>query len=159
MDHDEWAEIYKKLVYWELEMSSAGNVEMSEVLEMQKNEANLNFSKFVIENYEDWLNNPNIDRPLLSHEVMKKKVFPELENGEPIFFIVIDNLRFDQWKIIQSQIQNNYVVDSEETATTRYFPTTTAYARNAIFSGMLPIRHGKIPSGSLGERRYRRREE
>jgi len=111
---------------------------MSEVLEMQKNEANVNFSKFVIENYEEWLNDPESDRPLLSYEVMKKKVFPELENGDPVFFIVIDNLRFDQWKIIQSQIQNNYVVDSEESYYS-ILPTTTAYSRNAIFSGMMPL--------------------
>jgi DNA-binding response OmpR family regulator len=76
MNHEEWAEIYKKLIYWELEMSSAGNTEMGEVLEMQKTEANLNFAKFVKQNYEEWLNDPDSDRPMLSHEVMKKRSFP-----------------------------------------------------------------------------------
>ena len=137
MDHEEWADIYKKLIYWELEMSSAGNSEMAEVLDMQKNEANLNFSKYVMSHYADWLNNPDEDRPILSHELMKKKVFPEVEEHGPLFFIVIDNLRYDQWKIIQPQLQNYFNVESEE----HYYsilPTTTAYARNGIFSGMLP---------------------
>ncbi len=137
LNHEEWADIYKKLIYWELEMSSAGNTEMGEVLDMQKNEANLNFSKFVIENYEEWLNDPECDRPMLSHEVMKKKVFPELSEERPLFFIVIDNLRFDQWKIIQGQVLEYFNIDSEESYYS-ILPTTTAYARNGIFAGMMP---------------------
>ncbi|MCK5278928.1 MAG: bifunctional response regulator/alkaline phosphatase family protein [Cyclobacteriaceae bacterium] len=137
LNHEEWAEIYKKLIYWELEMSSAGNTEMAEVLEMQKSEANLNFSKFVKENYEEWLNDPESDRPMLSHEVMRKKVFPELSKERPLFFIVIDNLRFDQWKIIQGLILNYFNLDREESYYS-ILPTTTAYARNGIFSGMTP---------------------
>ena len=145
MDHDEWADIYKKLVYWELEMSSAGNNEMAEVLDMQKTEANLNFAKFVKDHYEDWLNDADMERPILSHEVMKKKVFPELSEEMPVFFIVIDNLRFDQWKIIQTQIQDFFNVENEE----HYYsilPTTTAYARNGIFSGMMPSDMAKYNS-------------
>ena len=137
LDHEEWADVYKKLIFWELEMSSAGNNEMAEVLEMQKNEANLNFSKFVIENYEDWLTDPDQDRPVLSHELMRKKVFPELNSNRPVFFIVIDNLRFDQWKIIQGRILNYFNLEKEESYYS-ILPTTTAYARNGIFSGLLP---------------------
>jgi len=137
LNHDEWAEVYKKLIYWELEMASAGNSEMGEVLEMQKNEANLNFAKFVREHYEDWLNDPDSDRPIFSHELMRKKVFTELNNECPVFFIVIDNLRFDQWKIIQGEIQNYFNLETEESYYS-ILPTTTAYARNGIFSGMLP---------------------
>ena len=104
LDHEEWAEIYRKLVYWELEINSTNNKEMSEVLDMQKNEANLNFARFIINNYEDWLNDADMDRPTLSHEIMRKKVFPELQSGIPLFFIVIDNLRYDQWRTIQQTI-------------------------------------------------------
>jgi CheY-like chemotaxis protein len=138
LNHEEWADIYKKLIYWELEMSSAGNVEMGEVLDMQKNEANLNFARFVKENYERWLTDPDSERPMLSHEVMKKKVFPELSDDVPVFFIVLDNLRFDQWKIIQSQVLDYFNVEQEESYYS-ILPTTTAYSRNAIFSGMLPL--------------------
>ena len=137
LDHQEWADIYKKLIFWELEMSSAGNNDMAEVLEMQKTEANLNFSKFVQEHYEGWLNDPDSERPILSHDLMRKKVFPELQSDRPLFFIVIDNLRFDQWRIIQSQILNNFTLEYEDSYYS-ILPTTTAYARNGIFSGLLP---------------------
>ena len=151
MNHEEWSEIYRKLIYWELEMASSGNSAMGEVLEMQKNEANQNFTKFVVDNYEEWLNDPESDRPVFSHELMRKKVFTELTSDWPLFFIVIDNLRFDQWKIIQGQILNYFNLVKEE----NYYsilPTTTAYARNAIFSGMLPSDMAKYhPDLWIGE--------
>ncbi|NOS54776.1 MAG: PglZ domain-containing protein, partial [Cyclobacteriaceae bacterium] len=103
----------------------------------QKVEANSNFCKFIRRNYESWLNNPNIDKPLLSHQLLKKKVLPELNPSIPTFLVLIDNLRFDQWKVIEPMIAEFFNVDKEET----YYailPTTTAYARNAIFSGMMP---------------------
>ncbi|MFC2126272.1 response regulator, partial [Bacteroidota bacterium] len=56
LDHDEWADIYKKLVFWELEIENTQNKSMAEVLESQKNEANINFVKFIQENYESWIN-------------------------------------------------------------------------------------------------------
>ena len=143
IDHEEWVEIYKKLIFWELEIENTQNKDMSEVLEMQKSEANTNFVRFMEENYEDWLNDPDVDRPILSHQLMKKKVFPLLENPDPIFFIVIDNLRFDQWKMIEPIIAEYYNIE-EESAYYSILPTTTAYARNAIFSGMLPSSMAKF---------------
>ncbi|MBX2898285.1 MAG: PglZ domain-containing protein [Cyclobacteriaceae bacterium] len=137
MNHEQWAEIYKKLVFWELQMEEADNRDMAEVLEMQKVEANVNFCRFIKRNYENWLNNPNVDKPLLSHQLMKKKVFPELKSGTPCFFILIDNLRWDQWKTIEPLLSEYFNVEHEESYYS-ILPTTTAYARNAIFSGMLP---------------------
>lgn len=141
MDHQEWVEVYKKLVFWELEIDKTEDKSMQEVLEMQKSEANANFADFLIDNYEDWLNNPNVDRPLLSHQLMKTKVFPEM-NGDPLFFIVIDNLRYDQWRVIREDIAPYFNVE-EEDAYYSILPTTTAYARNAIFSGELPLEMSK----------------
>ncbi|OJJ16635.1 two-component system response regulator [marine bacterium AO1-C] len=137
IDYEEWVEIYKKLVYWELEIENTEHKSMSEVFEMQKSEANTNFVRFIMENYEYWLNNEDADRPMLSHELMKEKVFPLLEDDSPLFFIVIDNLRYDQWKIIESDIADYFKV-AEESAYYSILPTTTAYARNSIFSGLLP---------------------
>ncbi len=138
MDYEEWVEIYKKLIYWELEIESTDSKGMSEVLEMQKSEANTNFVKFIRENYEDWLNDPDIDRPVLSHQLMKKKVFPMLKEEETVFFILIDNLRYDQWRIIEPLIMEHFNV-VEDSAYYSILPTTTAYSRNAIFSGMTPL--------------------
>ncbi|MDW7695759.1 PglZ domain-containing protein [Flammeovirgaceae bacterium SG7u.111] len=139
MDHKDWAEIYKKLVYWDIEINETDNKSMMDVLEMQKAEANGTFTKFIKDNYADWLNNPDEDKPMLSHEIMKERVFPELKDSgdDPVFFIVVDNLRYDQWKILEPVISEYFNTEEEEP----YFsilPTTTAYARNAIFSGMMP---------------------
>ena len=136
LDHDEWAEIYKKLIFWELEIDKTENKSMSEVLNMQKEEANNQFTNFIKDNYESWLNDPNADKPILSHQLLKQKVFPLL-GEQPVFFILIDNLRYDQWKIIEPAILELFSIEKEETYYS-ILPTTTAYSRNAIFSGMLP---------------------
>jgi CheY-like chemotaxis protein len=151
MNHEEWADIYKKLVFWELQLDQADNEEMSEILDAQKTEANANFAKFVIKNYDRWLNEPNADKPLLSHQIMKKKVIPELKSGRPLFMLLIDNLRYDQWKVIEPVINEYFNVEKEETYYS-ILPTTTAYARNAIFSGMMPSEMAKLqPDLWVGE--------
>lgn len=137
LGYEEWSEIYKKLVFWELEIDNTENKSMSEVIYMQKDEANTNFAEFVLDNYDEWLNDPKAERPLMSHQIMKKKVFPLLKADKPVFFILIDNLRLDQWKVLQPSIGELFNVDEDETYYS-ILPTATAYARNSIFSGMLP---------------------
>jgi CheY-like chemotaxis protein len=151
MNHEAWADIYKKLVYWELQLDQADNQDMAEVLEAQKTEANANFAKYVIKNYDRWLNEPNADKPLLSHQIMKRKIFPELKSGRPLFMLLIDNLRYDQWKVIEPVISEYFNIEKEETYYS-ILPTTTAYARNAIFSGMMPSEMAKLqPDLWVGE--------
>jgi CheY-like chemotaxis protein len=145
MDHQEWAEVYKKLVYWELEIDNTEGKGMSDVLQMQKDEANANFAKFIIKNYESWLNDPNSERPLMSHQLLRKKLFPALTD-EPTFFILIDNLRYDQWKVFEALISEHFNVDQEMTYYS-ILPTTTAYARNSIFAGVMPAEIDKIQPG------------
>ncbi|WP_209331489.1 PglZ domain-containing protein [Lunatimonas salinarum] len=137
IDHQEWTEIYKKLVYWEIEIDETENKSMQEVLETQKTEANANFAKFIKENYLDWLNDPKVSKPVLSHQVMKKHVFPKIREGKPLFFVVIDNLRLDQWEVIEPLLSEYFVTTSDDLYYS-ILPTTTAYARNALFSGMMP---------------------
>ncbi|MEX2566706.1 MAG: bifunctional response regulator/alkaline phosphatase family protein [Cyclobacteriaceae bacterium] len=138
IDHDEWADIYKKLTYWELEIDETENKSMQEVLISQMVEANVNFTRFIKENYLDWLNEPNISKPLMSHHVMKEWVFPKVKEGKPLFFIVIDNLRLDQWEMIENQLRDHFIVQKEDTYYS-ILPTTTAFSRNALFSGMMPM--------------------
>lgn len=150
MNHEEWADIYKKLVHWELQIDQTDNDEMSEVLDMQKTEANTNFARFIIRNYESWLNDPKSDKPLMSHQIMKKKVFPEL-GEKSVFVLLIDNLRFDQWKVIEPELSEYFNIEREESYYS-ILPTTTAYARNAIFSGQLPSEMAKTnPDIWVGE--------
>lgn len=151
MNHEQWAEIYKKLVYWELQLDQSDNKDMSDVLDAQKTEANSNFARFIIRNYDRWLNDASVEKPLLSHQLMKRKVFPLIGKETSTFLIVIDNLRFDQWKILEPIIDDYYSVEREETYYS-ILPTTTAYSRNAIFSGMLPVEMAKShPDLWIGE--------
>lgn len=151
----DWAEIHKKLVYWDLAINQTENRSMIEVLEMQKAEANVNFAKFIKKNYEHWLDETgeaNASRPLLSHELFKKKVLPNLKTQtQSTFFILIDNMRFDQWKTIEPIVAQYFNI-CEEVAYCSILPTTTAFARNAIFSGLLPLEISKkYPELWVGE--------
>lgn len=137
-NYTEWMDIYKKLVYWELEMSKADSPEMSEILQSQKDEANNEFFKYISKNYVQWLNPKTAEAPIMSHTLFQFKVLPHAEKGTPLFFILIDNLRFDQWKTIQPIFADSFRIAEEETFYS-ILPTATQYCRNAIFSGMLPI--------------------
>ncbi len=136
--YNEWMDIYKKIVYWELEMKKSDSPEMQEVFNTQKVEANTEFFKFVSKNYAKWVNPKSVDVPIMSNTLLKYKVLPHVEKGKPLFFILIDNLRFDQWKTIQPIFAENFRIQEEETFFS-ILPTATQYARNAIFAGMLPI--------------------
>jgi CheY-like chemotaxis protein len=137
-DYNEWMDIYKKLVYWELEMQKSDSPEMQEVLQSQKSEANTEFFKFISRNYASWVNAKSTDGPVMSHNLFKFKVLPHVEKGTPLFFILIDNLRFDQWKAIQPIFSESFRI-LEEDSFYSILPTATQYARNAIFAGMLPV--------------------
>ncbi|MFD2584758.1 PglZ domain-containing protein [Pedobacter vanadiisoli] len=137
LNYEEWVEVYKKIVFWELELEKLDDPQMHEILTMQKQEANTQFTKFIEENYLDWIKNKE-KAPLLSNELLKKKVFPHINDTTPVFFILIDNLRYDQWKIINPLISEYFRIDEEDMYTS-ILPTATQYARNAIFSGMMPL--------------------
>lgn len=133
----EWEEIYLKLVHWEVELDKIDSSGMVEILEMQKSEANSLFFKYVKKNYKNWFNK-NEERPVLSHTLFKEKVLPHLKEDRPSFFILIDNLRYDQWKILQPVIEEWFKVE-EEMSFCSILPTATQYSRNAIFSGLTPL--------------------
>ncbi len=133
---EEWIDIYNNIVYWDLELDNADNKEMLEILTEQKREANNYFCKFVTKNYIDWINNAE-ERPPMLFEMMEQRILPILDNSEKVFLIVIDNLRFDQWKILQKSFTENAKIESEEIILS-ILPTATQYARNAFFAGMLP---------------------
>ena len=132
---EDWYELYTTLVHWELTLSNA-DTNMDEMLRMQKVEANSAFAKFVKRNYENWLTQP--EHPLRSNEVFKTKVLPLLDNQEKVCFVVIDNFRLDQWRTVSPLLADIYNVESEELYTA-ILPTATQYARNAIFSGLMPV--------------------
>ena len=138
LTHQEWTEIYKKLIYWELELEKSQDNSMYEILTNQKDEANRMFCKFVESNYINWLKNPDGDVPMLSHQIMKRKIIPVADSTDlPVFMLLIDNLRYDQWKVIQPVIMQYFKLVEEDTYYS-ILPTATQYARNAIFAGLMP---------------------
>ncbi len=134
----DWMDVYRRIVKWELDLSSADS-QMVEMLQMQKEEANLGFAKYVAKNYLDWVKpqtSPVPGRPCMSTDIFKTKVFPLLDKGEKVFLVVIDNFRYDQWKMLAQDIGDMF--DMEEDMYMTILPTATQYARNAIFSGLMP---------------------
>ena len=141
---DDWMEVYKLLVHWELELSSTDS-SMTDMLMMQKSEANNAFAKFIRNNYMDWVDPKNAHdaaRPLMSNNIFSRKVFPLLDAGEKVFLIVIDNFRYDQWRMLSREIGDMFDID--ESLYMSILPTATQYARNAIFSGLMPTQIAKM---------------
>lgn len=139
---EEWVDLYKRLVYWELELEDIQDSAMIEILESQKAEANNQFSKFIEKNYADWFKDPE-EAPILSHQLFKEKIKPELSETAPTLLVVVDNLRYDQWKILEPVVATVYKKTKEELFCS-ILPTATQYARNAIFSGLMPSDMEKI---------------
>lgn len=131
---EDWKEVYKRLTYWELHLSDADST-MDEMLLMQKRDANQGFCRFVKKEYEGWVTGDS--HPLMSHEVFRRKVFPLLDEGKKVCFIVIDNFRYDQWKVVQPILSEHFEID--EDLYTTILPTSTQFARNAIFAGLMPL--------------------
>lgn len=134
--HEGWKEIYQRLVYWELQLEDTAETGMTGILESQKTEANTQFCKFIEKNYGGWFGK-DADRPTMSHTLFRDKIVPELGKEQPTLLVVIDNLRYDQWKAFEPVINNYYKKDAESLFYS-ILPTATQYARNAIFSGLMP---------------------
>lgn len=139
-DTDGWASLYKKLVEWEIKLQDLNEEKtaLSEIFNYQKNEACQEFCKYIEKNYQKWINGPRDRRPMMQMDVFQERILPLIDSGQKVFWIVIDNLRFDQWKAIQPTIAEYLNVEKEEIICS-ILPTATQYARNAMFSGLTPL--------------------
>lgn len=137
---EEWKELYRDLTRWSLEID-AYSPDLREMYEMQHREAEMLFSRHVKEHYERWMSDAQA-RPVMSADLFPKKVFPLLDAGEKVFFVLIDNFRFDQWLSVKSLLAEHYTFDEAMYVT--MLPTATQYARNAIFSALLPDKIAKM---------------
>ncbi len=137
-DFTQWCQIYKNLVRWELELEKSSDQSIKEILASQKNEANTLFTRFIERNYVDWIQGRSNSKPTMSHTLVRDKVLPLIDSNEkPVFFIMIDNLRYDQWKAIQPLIERYFHVVTDDIYCS-ILPTSTQYARNSIFAGLMP---------------------
>ena len=148
---EQWKELYQKLIFWELELEKSQDESMFEILTMQKNEANTLFFKFIERNYINWVSGKDIHAPVMSHTLFKNKVAPVLEENDSVYFILIDNLRYDQWKTVSTLTNELFKIESDE----MYYsilPTATQYARNSLFAGLMPSEiEKKYPKLWVGE--------
>jgi DNA-binding response OmpR family regulator len=135
--YSDWTELYRKIVFWETELEKSTDPGMIEILKLQENEANALFSKFIISNYTGWLTPGSANKPLLSPDLFARKIFPNIDKQRPLFFILIDNLRYDQWKTISAELSGIYRL-IEEDIYYSILPTATQFSRNAIFAGFMP---------------------
>ncbi|MFP4447288.1 MAG: PglZ domain-containing protein [Bacteroidales bacterium] len=142
---DDWVEIYRRIVYWELELADNEDSGMHEVLKMQKNEANNQFTKYITKNYVSWFKEDTEDRPVFSHNLLKEKVFPLVKNDQKVILLLIDNFRYDHWKSIMPYITEYFSIEKEEIYSS-ILPTATQYSRNAMFAGLMPLEISKIYS-------------
>jgi len=143
LSFDEWQDIYRKLVHWEIELSNSDDSAMDQILAMQKEDANKAFFKFIKENYLEWFDKELGERPMLSPDIFKQRIFPHLDAGKKTFVLVIDNLRFDQWRTL-SPVFNEYFRTEDEELYCGILPSATMYARNSMFSGLMPSEIEKL---------------
>ena len=136
LDYEEWVDVYKKIISWEIKIDESQSTEMWDILSMQKSDANAGFSKFIEKNYLDWVNETR-DAPVMSNNLMRRKVFTKLQSDASTIMLLLDNLRYDQWKMIEPIVTEAFRVEEEEFFYS-ILPTTTQYSRNAIFAGMMP---------------------
>lgn len=134
----DWCGIYRKLINWEIELTDSSDQSIKEILSFQKNEANNEFGKFIRRNYEEWIGSKEADTPVMSHTLMRSRIFPAADAGTKTTLLLIDNFRYDQWRAISGMISDIY-----DTAVEDFYcailPTATQYARNAIFAGLMPL--------------------
>lgn len=142
LGYSDWKELYKKLTFWDLELEKSDD-SMTDILHAQKKEANLLFAKYVAQHYIDWLNNKGEEVPIMSHRLLKDKLFPLINQNDSVFLIVIDNLRHDQWITLKPIIQEFFKMD-EESLYCSILPTATHYARNSLFAGLMPSEIEKV---------------
>jgi CheY-like chemotaxis protein len=138
LDYVEWVDVYRKIVNWELKLDANQATGVVDILAQQKEQANTEFSKFVVRNFADWIDKKNTSGPVMSHTLLQRQVFPHITQEVPTMVLLLDNLRYDQWKVIEPIINELFRTEQED-----YFysilPTATQYSRNAIFAGMLPV--------------------
>ncbi|MFK8102759.1 MAG: response regulator [Saprospiraceae bacterium] len=137
LNYEEWVDIYRKIINWELKLDDSSTNQMSEILAMQKSEANAAFSKFVTKNYVDWVGTKEENSPTFSNNLLRRKVFPEMDSDVPTVLLLLDNLRYDQWKTLEPIFSEFFRVESEDFFYS-ILPTSTQYSRNAIFAGLMP---------------------
>lgn len=130
----DWTDVHVKLSNWDIELERFPDLGLTDVLQDQKNQCNLEFARFVEDHYRDWINGK--DSPLLSVGVVERFLASPLKQGKRILLLVIDCLRMDQYLAIEPLLAQLFNIKRDYYYS--ILPTSTPYSRNAIFSGLYP---------------------
>lgn len=156
----DWIDIYKTLTHWELNLEN-GDEALQQVLQDQFQQANHAFGRFVKLEYKGWLKRLENKHPTLSPDLLKRKVFPHLENRETVVFFLIDCMRYDQWVLFQRKLNDYFNIETDFYYS--ILPTATPFSRNSIFSGLFPLeiqrRYPQLWELGQDERSLNRHEE
>lgn len=144
---DDWVQIYRKIVNWDIELGGSSDRSVSEILSYQKTEANSAFTKFIKSNYLEWFDEKaKAERPLMSHTLMRGAIFPIVDKSLKTTVLLIDNFRYDQWLMIRPLMSGLFDIKNEDFYCS-ILPTATQYARNSLFAGLMPTAIEKIMPG------------
>jgi len=135
LNYDQWIELYSKIVQWDIELDEVEETQFRDILYDQRKECNVEFGKYLEKNYSSWIwgKSPS---PVLSPDLVKKFIVPELKSGKKIVFMVIDCLRLDQWSILEENFYQYFNIKKDYYYS--ILPTATPFSRNSIFSGLYP---------------------
>ena len=139
---DTWFDVHRRLVDWDLRLDRHRDAGLLQTHEDAKLEANIEFCRYVENNYEKWVNGPPDARPVLSVDIVEKYVVPELRRGRKVYFVIIDCLRLDQWAALEALLEPYFDIRREHYLS--ILPTATSFSRNAIFSGLFPLQIARL---------------
>lgn len=132
---DDWTRLYTRLTRRAVDLVDR-NTAVYSLLESQHEDAQKAFFRYVRTNYQNWIDGDD-SHPLLSHQVLEKYAIPELHQGLKPVLILMDNFRLDQWLTVKPLFTERFDI-AEATLFCSLLPTVTQYARNSLFSGLLP---------------------
>lgn len=133
---EQWIDIYQKLVQWDIELEK-DDEGLRQVLHDQYEQANLEFGRFIEQRYEGWVQGEDEDAPVLSPDLFSSYLKPLINEQRPTLFFLIDCMRYDQWLVLESLLQDHFHIQTDFYCS--ILPTATPYARNALFSGLYPL--------------------
>lgn len=132
---DDWVELYNGLVQWELDIVADGDHGLLTTHDEMLAEANRGFVRYVREHYAGWVSGAD-DAPLMSPDLFRTWVAPEIEGSSQVVWIVIDCMRLDQWRHVESLLEPYYHLERRHYWS--ILPSATPFARNALFAGLYP---------------------
>ncbi len=132
----DWIDLHVRLSEWDLELDRFYDPGLRTMHDDLRSACNLGFGKFVEDNYSQWVQDEE-DSPTLSVDIVSEFVAPYVQDGQQVFFVVVDCMRLDHWLAILPLLSD--IFDIEQHYHYSILPTATPYSRNAIFSGLFPI--------------------